>query len=293
MDEKELFKKVRKIQIVTSRAVNEIMAGEYNSVFKGRGMEFDEVREYMPGDDVRAIDWNVTARSGRPHVKRYCEERELTILFLVDVSLSNAFGSTDKTKAELAAEVAAVLAFSAIRNNDKVGLILFSDRIEKFIPPRKGKKPVLRLIREMIDPEPRGNGTDIALALEYLQRVQRKRAVVFLISDFIAQDFSRQLRMARRRHDIVAVSVADPREAALPDVGLIEVEDAETGEVLMLDTSSATVRALFTSCSDAAVEHRRRTFRKSKVDEMIVNTSVPFMDAIHRLFRERARRMRH
>ena len=233
---KELAKKIRYIQIYTSKAVNDVLAGEYHSVFKGRGMEFDEVREYTPGDEIRTIDWNVTARMGHPFVKRYVEERELTVLFLVDLSASGTFGSVEKLKNEVAAELCALLAFSAIKNNDKVGLIVFTDTIELFIPPEKGVSHVLRLIREVLSFQPKRKRTDIALALDFLGRVTHKRAVVFLVSDFLAERFEKPLGMVAKRHDLVAIPLADPRELGLPNVGLVELEDAETGESVVVDT---------------------------------------------------------
>ena len=245
MIESELARQIRFIQIFTNRAVNDILAGEYQSVFKGRGMEFDEVREYQPGDDVRTIDWNVTARSGHPFVKRYVEERELTVLLAVDVSASGLFGSVAKRKSEVAAELCALLAFSAIKNNDKVGLLLFSHRIERFIPPRKGGSHVLRIIREVLGYQPQGRGTDLAQALEYLGKVARKRGVVFLLSDFLAADFKKPLALLARRHDLIAISIADRRELTIPALGLLELLDAESGESRVIDSSDPLFQARF------------------------------------------------
>jgi len=245
MIESELARQIRFIQIFTNRAVNDILAGEYQSVFKGRGMEFDEVREYQPGDDVRTIDWNVTARSGHPFVKRYVEERELTVLLAVDVSASGLFGSVAKRKSEVAAELCALLAFSAIKNNDKVGLLLFSHRIERFIPPRKGGSHVLRIIREVLGYQPQGRGTDLAQALEYLGKVARKRGVVFLLSDFLAADFTKPLALLARRHDLIAISIADRRELTIPALGLLELLDAESGESRVIDSSDPLFQARF------------------------------------------------
>ena len=233
----ELARQIRFIQIFTNRAVNDILAGEYQSVFKGRGMEFDEVREYQPGDDVRTIDWNVTARSGHPFVKRYVEERELTVVLVVDISASGLFGSVAKKKSEAAAELCALLAFSAIKNNDKVGLLLFSDRIERFIPPRKGASHVLRIIREVLGYQPTGKRTDIGQALEYLGRVIHKRGVVFLLSDFMAPEFRKPLGLLARRHDLIAISILDRRELEIPALGMIELGDAETGATRLVDSS--------------------------------------------------------
>jgi uncharacterized protein (DUF58 family) len=223
---KEILKKIRRLQIVTNRVVSDVFAGEYLSVFKGRGMEFNEVREYQPGDEERDIDWNVTARMGRPFVKKFVEERELTVMLLVDASASSRFGTRDRFKSELAAELCAVLAFSAIRNKDRVGLVIFTDRIEKFVPPGKGSRHVLRVIREVLYFRPQGRGTDISLALDYLNRVIRRRSVVFLVSDFLAAGFERALRVSARRHDLVALLVRDPREEELPPAGLVRLEDA-------------------------------------------------------------------
>src|SRR5512135_3124732 len=233
---KEVVSKIRRIQITTNRLVNESLAGEYHSVFKGRGMEFDEVREYQHGDDIRTIDWNVTSRAGRPFVKRYVEERELTVMLLVDTSASGEFGSEQKTKGEITAEISALLAFSAIKNNDRVGAILFTDRVEKFIPPRRGSTHVLRVIREILFYRPEHTGTSIQKALEHLNLVLHKKAVVFLISDLLDQGYEQSLKVANRRHDMVIVQVIDPREQELPDVGILELRDAETGEILYVDT---------------------------------------------------------
>ena len=247
METKELLKKVQHIQIKANRLVNDVLAGEYSSVFKGRGMEFDEVRLYVPGDEVRTIDWNVTARTGMPHVKRFVEERELTVLLLVDQSPSGQFGTATQLKSEVMAEICALLAFSAIRNNDKVGLILFTDQVEKFVPPKKGKKHVLRVIREMLQHKPEGRSTDIGSALEFLMRVQKRRCVAFLLSDFIAEteSFEKPLKLANRRHDLVTLTIADPTEVRLPALGLLELEDAETGDVMVVDSGNLNVRTSY------------------------------------------------
>ncbi|HYW68387.1 MAG TPA: DUF58 domain-containing protein, partial [bacterium] len=231
----EILKKIRRIEIRTRRLVADVFSGEYQSVFKGRGMEFTEVREYLPGDDIRSIDWNVTARTGTPYIKKFEEERELTIMFVVDASGSGAFGSVSRFKAELAAELCAVLAFSATRNNDRVGLVMFSDRIEKVVPPQKGRRHVLRVVRELLYSTPEGTGTDIPMALDYLANVVRRHAVVFLVSDFQTSGYDRALAVANRRYDLIAVDVSDPREQELPRVGLVELEDAETGERISVD----------------------------------------------------------
>ncbi len=288
---KDLARKIRLIQIHTRRAVNDLLAGEYHSVFKGRGMEFDEVREYAPGDEIRSIDWNVTARMGKPFIKRYVEERELTVLFLVDLSASGAFGSRMQTKNEVAAELCALLAFSAIRNNDKVGLIVFTDRIERFIPPKKGATHVLRLIRELLGFEPEGRGTDIAQALDYLGRIAHRKAIVFLVSDFLDENYDRPLRIVARRHDLVAVSVEDPRERTLPNVGLIELEDAETGERVVVDTSSKEVRTRFAANARRRAETRSEVFRQTAVDEIHVTAGQDYVRDLMLFFRKRESRL--
>lgn len=288
MQAKELIKKVHRIQIRTNRIVNEILSGEYHSAFKGKGMEFDEVREYQIGDDIRNIDWNVTARTGVPYVKRFCEERELTIYFLIDISQSQGFGTTDKTKGELAVEIAAVLAFAAIKNNDKVGLILFSDRIEKFIPPRKGRHAVMRIIREMISSKAEGTGTDIAQVLEYLRRVQRRKAIVFLVSDFINANYEKSIKQAQAKYDLIAVTSKDPGEFEFPDVGLIELEDAETGERILVDSKSKHLRKLFSQRTNKIKEQRESLFKRIKVDELSVSTNEDYLKNIHKLFRKRS-----
>lgn len=284
---KELMKQVGQIRVVTNRLVDEHLAGEYHSVFKGHGIEFDEVREYVPGDDIRSIDWNVTARMGAPFVKRFCEERELTILFLVDVSGSQSFGSGTRAKSELAAELTCLLALSAIKNQDKIGLVLFSDRIEKSIPPRKGRTAVMRLVREVLAAEETRHGTDIAGALRFLNQVQKRRAVVFILSDFMDSGFERELRVTARRHDVICCTLSDPREAELPDVGLIEIQDPETGDLELLDTSSRTVREAFRDNARREAEALQRMFRKHKIDTLNLSTARPFMDEIHKLFHQR------
>jgi uncharacterized protein (DUF58 family) len=287
VDVKALMKQVGRIRLVTNRLVDEHLSGEYHSVFKGHGIEFDEVREYVPGDDIRSIDWNVTARMGHPYVKRFCEERELTIVFVVDVSGSQSFGSGSRPKSELAAEITCLLALSAIKNQDKVGLILFSDRIEKSIPPRKGRTAAMRLVREVLAAEETRRGTNIAAALRFLNQVQKRRAVVFLISDFMATDYERELRVASRRHDVICCRVGDPRENVLPDVGLIEVQDPETGEVILLDTSSRALRETFAAAAERESEALVRQFRKLRADSLFLDTARPFVDEVHKLFRQR------
>lgn len=290
MISKELAKKIRYIQIYTNKAVNDILAGEYHSVFKGRGMEFDEVREYQPGDDVRTIDWNVTARTGHPYVKQYVEERELTVFFLVDLSASGDYGSIDKTKNEVAAELCALLAFSAIKNNDKVGLIAFTDCIELFIPPKKGVTHVLRLIRELLGFKPKQTKTDLTVALEYFGRVMHKRSVAFLVSDFIAADYEKPLRVVAKRHDMIAVSVTDPSEFDLPQVGLIEFEDAETGEQVLFDTGSSDVLGRYNMLAHKRAKNLDDTFKSMSIDHIPLLTTHDYVHDLVRFFKKRERR---
>jgi uncharacterized protein (DUF58 family) len=293
-----ILSKMRRLEIRTRRLVSDGLVGEYHSVFKGRGMDFDEVREYVPGDEVRAIDWNVTARAGRPFVKKYTEERELTILLAVDISASGNFGSGAQSKRELAAEVASVLALSAIRNNDKVGLLLFSDRIERYIPPKKGRRHVLRVVREILFHSAAGRGTDTVAALDFANHLLHHRAVVFLISDFQANDDPQQaraalrrgLRQTARRHDLIAVHVEDPREQDLPDVGRVALEDAETGELVELDTADASVRARFHEQSVAAVERLMGDIRAEGIDALALKTNAAYLPALQRFFKSRERR---
>lgn len=288
---KEILKKIRRIQIYTNRTVNDILAGQYRSVFKGRGMEFAEVREYQVGDDVRFIDWNVTARMGRPYVKQFSEEREMTVMLLVDASGSGRFGSIEQTKNEIAAEIAALIAFSAIRNNDKVGLIIFTDRVEKFIAPKKGRSHVLRAIREILYFQPEGKKTDIAAAIEYLMRVTTRRTVAFLISDFIAWGFEKKLRAANHRHDMIALRIADPRESRLPGVGLIELEDPETGERTLINTRSERLRNRFERLSKSRYAEQTRMFRSMNVDSVDIQTDSSYVEPLVRFFRMRERRL--
>lgn len=288
---REILKKVKQIEISTRSIVNEVFSGEYHSVFKGRGMEFAEVREYQMGDDVRTIDWNVSARMGHPYVKVFDEERELTVMFLVDVSSSGNFGTAFQLKREIAAELAAVLAFSAIKNNDKVGLIVFSDKIEKFIPPRKGKKHVLRVIREILFYKPQDSRTDMNIALEYLSRIVKRKSTVFLISDFLTEDFEKSLQVANKKHDIVALSITDPREVSLPDIGMVELEDAETGEAIIVDTGSDQIRNTFYAKTSAHQQSLKSLFRSIGVDHINILTDRSYTKPITRFFRMRARRL--
>ncbi len=287
---KELAKKIRVLQITTRKVVNDVLAGEYGSVFRGRGMEFDEVREYMPGDEIRSIDWNVTARTGHPYVKRFVEERELTVMFLVDLSASGAFGSVRKLKNEIAAELCALLAFSAVKNNDKVGLVVFTDRVEMFIPPKKGTKHVLRVIRELLNFKPRPASTDIEGALDYLGRVTAKRSVVFLVSDFQAEGFEKKMRVLGKRHDLIAVTIVDPREVKLPDVGLIELEDAETGETVLVDTSSAAVRKRYERLGREERKRLEELFNSTGVDQIEIMTDRDYVPRLVSFFRVREKR---
>lgn len=290
MISKDLLKKIKQIQIHTRRLVNEAFVGEYHSVFKGRGMEFDEVREYQPGDEIRTIDWNVTARVGRPFIKRYVEERELTVMLLVDVSASGNFGSVKHLKNEVATEICALLALSATKNNDKVGMIMFTDKIEKFIPPKKGPKHVLRVIRELLCSQPTGKGTNISVALEYLDKITHRRTISFVVSDFIARDYARALRIANKRHDIIAITIVDPREQELPNVGFIELKDAESGETLLLDTANPSARKEFKALANRQRQELSRLFRSMGVDEIVINTNRHHVEPIIRFFRIREKR---
>ncbi|UCF06873.1 MAG: DUF58 domain-containing protein [bacterium] len=290
MISEELAKKIRIIQITTRKVINDVLAGEYESVFKGRGMEFDEVREYMPGDDVRTIDWNVTARTGHPYVKRFVEERELTVIFIVDLSASGEFGSVDKLKNEVAAEFCALLAFSAVKNNDKVGLIVFTDQVEMFIPPKKGTSHVLRVIRELLNFKPRQAQTDIVGALDFLGKVTSKKAVVFLVSDFQAEGFEKTMRVISKRHDLVAVTIVDPREVRLPNAGLIELEDAETGEIVLIDTASVGVRGRYERLGREQSERFKQLFASMDVDQIEVMTDRDYVPRLVQFFRTRERR---
>lgn len=286
----DLIKRIRQIQIYTSRAVNASFAGQYESVFKGRGMQFDEVREYMPGDDIRAIDWNVTARTGKPFIKRFVEEREMTVLFAVDLSASGEFGTVSKMKNELAAEFCAILAFAAARNNDKVGLLIFTDRIELFIPPKKGSRHILRLIRELLAFKMPKRRTNIPLALDYLAKVVRKRATLFLVSDFIEADVKKPLSLLNKRHDVICVPVRDRVEVAMPSLGLIEIEDAETGEIMLVDTSSRRFRDQYGGHSSKRFDELKGMFRSSNVDFIPISTDKAYINDLIQFFHMRHRR---
>ncbi|MCW8848412.1 MAG: DUF58 domain-containing protein [Melioribacteraceae bacterium] len=287
---KEILKQVRQIEIKTRGVVNEVFSGEYHSVFKGRGMEFSEVREYQIGDDIRTIDWNVSARFGHPFIKIFEEERELTLMLLVDLSGSLVFGSVDKTKQEIAAELTAILAFSAMKNNDKVGLILFTDQIEKFVPPRKGKSHVLRIIREIVSFEPQGNKTDIKGALEYFNLSVKKKSIAFLISDFIDEGYDKILRVVSKKHDLVNIHLEDPREKELLKGGLIKFRDAETQEIRYLDTSNKSVQSHFEQKLKEREFFQNDLFKKSRVDTIKINTSTSYVRPLIDFFKLREKR---
>ena len=287
----EILKKIRTLEIKTRGLVETAFAGDYHSVFKGRGMNFEDVREYQPGDEIRTIDWNVTARLGTAFVKKFTEERELTVMLIVDVSASGNFGSSAQSKRELAAEVACLLAFSAIRNNDKVGLILFSDRVELFIPPKKGRSHTLRLIREILFFQPRGRGTDPALALDYLNNVVTRRAVVFFISDFQAPDFSHALAVSGRRHDFIAIHIQDEREEVLPNIGIITLEDAETGEQIEINTADRATRQRFADLAEGRKAELAWTLRRNNIDAIALRTGRDYLPALRAFFKQRERRL--
>src|SRR4030081_1125805 len=287
----EILKKIRALEIKTKGLVQTIFAGDYHSVFKGRGMNFDEVREYQPGDEIRAIDWNVTARLGIAFEKKFTEERELTVVLVVDVSASGNFGSASQSKRELAAEIACLLAFSAIRNNDKVGLLLFSDTVELFIPPKKGRSHTLRLIREILFFEPAGRGTTPALALDYLNNVVTRRAVVFFVSDFQTGDFSRELSVSGRRHDFIAVHIQDQREEMLPNIGIITLEDAGTGEQIQINTGDRSPRTRFSALAETQRAELNRTLRRNNIDAISLRTGENYLPALRSFFKARERRL--
>jgi uncharacterized protein (DUF58 family) len=289
---RELLKKIRKIEIHTARLVNQQLAGHYKSVFKGRGMAFSEVRQYQAGDDVRFIDWNVSARMNEPYVKLFTEEREMTVVLLVDMSASGLFGSLSQSKREVAAEVAALVAFSAIKNNDRVGLIIFTDRVERFVPPKKGKKHVLRVISEILTYRPDSPRTDLRGALDYLGKIAHRRAVAFLVSDFLSDGWNHALQVASRRHDLVPVVIGDPMEEALPKVGLVTFEDLETGELIDFDTSGPEGKVYRERVEKRRAE-REQLLKRLKVDFVNVRTDRPYVDALTAFFRARERRMRH
>ncbi|HIE99542.1 MAG: DUF58 domain-containing protein [Fuerstiella sp.] len=288
----EILRKVQRIQIVANRSVNDLLAGQYRSVFRGRGMEFDEVREYQPGDEIRTIDWNVTARAGTPFIKRFSEERELTVLFMLDISASGCFGSGQQSKLDVMIEMAALLMFSALKNNDKVGVQLFANDVESYFPPRKGKSNVLRLIREMLAVEPVQKATSLDTALRYLNRVQKRRAVVFLISDFQTEASRRALAISNGRHDLVAITVVDPREQTLPNVGFITLRDAESGELVEVDTRHPEVRRLFSEKAADTQQQLSSGLRRAGVDQLSINTGESYATSLRRFFESRERRLR-
>ena len=286
----ELMQKIRAIQIKTSHMVTELMAGEYVSAFKGRGMEFNAVREYVPGDDVRLIDWNVTARMDQPFIKEYIEERELNVMLMVDVSSSGEFGSTGKFKNEISAEVASILAFAAIRNNDKIGLIVFSNKIEHYIPPKKGKAHVWNIIRTILNYEPEGRLTDLNIPLEYLLKIQKRKCIAFLISDFQATNYETNVKLARQKHDLVAISISDPRERDLPKIGLINLRDSESGETLLIDTDDREMTKLLTSYEREKRGKFKKLFRSIGVDTIEIDTDGSLVEPIIRYFKIREKR---
>jgi uncharacterized protein (DUF58 family) len=287
----EVIKKIRRIEIRTKKIVNDLFSGEYHSTFKGQGMEFEEVRQYEPGDDIRLIDWNVTARTGYPHIKKFREERELSVVLMVDASSSGQFGTKERFKNETAAELCALLAFSAIKNNDKVGLIIFTDVIEKFVPPRKGRGHVLRLIRDILYFKPTHTGTDLAGAIEYMSRVIRRKSVIFLISDYMSGGYQKPLQIANRRHDVIAVKVTDPRETSFDNLGLIELEDAETGEVFTIDTGSRDFRREFSAKAVEDATNMKKGFQRINLDFINIRTDESYIVPLINFFKMRERRM--
>ena len=288
---KEILAQIRKIEIRSGKLVNEIFAGQYSSVFKGRGMEFSEVREYAPGDDVRAIDWNVTARYGKPFIKKFVEERELTVMLLVDASASQKFGTKDRFKSELTAEFASVIAFSAIKNNDRVGMIIFTDRVEKVIRPKKGRNHILRLIREALYFKPEGKGTDLTLAMQYLNELWQRKAVVFLLSDFEDKDFSQALRITGRKHDLIAVKFQDPGETAIPGAGMIELEDPETGKRLNIDSSDHFFMAQYLKRKAERSQALQKLFIQANVDSINITNGTSYIVPLIQFFKRREKRL--
>ena len=288
----DVLKAVRHLELAARRAVNDHLAGQYHSVFKGRGMDFQDVRAYQPGDDIRVIDWNVSARTDELHVKQFVEERELTVFLLVDASGSQAFGTRNRLKRETAAHLAALIAFAAVRNNDRVGLLVFTDKIETCIPPRKGRKHVLRVIREILDPTVESPRTSIATALEFLLRISKKRSLVFLISDFLDDDFERAIKIAHRHHELIPLVVEDPMEARLPEMGIVDFEDPETGEIVAVDTSSSAVRQAYAAHMARVRRDRERVFRRHEIDSLHIDAGEDHITPVVNYFRHRARRAR-
>lgn len=289
---RELFSKIKQIEITTSRLVTNVFAGEYHSVFKGKGMEFDEVREYVPGDDIRDIDWNVTAKTGSPHTKKFTEERELTVIFMVDVSGSEYFGTRARPKSEVIAEMCALLAFSAIRNNDRVGILFFTDKVEKFIPPKKGKRHVLRVVREILTFRPKGRGTDLVVALRALNDIVRRTATVFLFSDFFAQGYEKMLKTSHRKHDMVAITVEDVSEIRFPRIGLVNIEDAETGSLVSFNSARRGFSRRFEKESKSRKEARKRLFSSMNLDSIEIRSDESYVDPLIRFFKGRESRRR-
>jgi uncharacterized protein (DUF58 family) len=289
---KEILAHVHKIEITTRSLVNELFSGEYHSIFKGQGLEFSEVRAYQPGDNVRLIDWNVSARFGHPYIKKFEETRELTVMLIIDVSQSGVFGTKDKLKREIAAEVGAILAFSAIKNNDKVGLILFSDEIEQYISPKKGKNAVLRIVREILYHTPQHTGTAIGNALEYYYKMSKKRSIIFLISDFYDREYFKTLRIVSQKHDIIAIRIHDPKEHQIPKLGFINFQDAETGEETFINTNDKEFQENYRSLTRKQVEHVAREFKKMKIDLIEIETDKPYIENLIKFFKMRARRIK-
>ncbi len=289
---KEVLKQIRHIEIRTGKLVNEVFAGEYESIFKGRGMEFSEVREYQPGDDIRTIDWNVTARFGRPFVKKFTEERELTVMLLIDISSSENFGTQEKTKAQIAAEIASVLAFSALRNNDKVGTILFTDQIETFIPPKKGRRHILRIIRELLYFKPAHYQTDISLALEYLNEVAKRKMIVFLISDFIDRGYEKILQITNKKHDVIVITITDPQEKGLLPLGFMELEDSETKRRILINTGDKSLRDSFSQINEQKDSNRKTFFKSIGLDSIEISSDRSYIEPLISFFKKRAKRFR-
>ena len=288
---KEVVKNVRRIQITTNRLVRDVFAGQYHSIFKGQGIEFDEVREYQPGDEIRTIDWNVTARMGHPYIKKFVEERELTVMILLDVSQSSLFGTVNYLKGQLAAEICSLLAFSAIKNNDKVGFIAFTDKIEKFVPPRKGVRHVLRVIREALYFKPRFKGTSISTALEYLNRVTTRRTVTFVISDFYDTGYKKLLSVANKRHDVIAITITDPMELEIPNLGIVRFQDAETGAEFLIDSSSRKVRTTYKAEALKRFRERKTLLESANVDTVDIRTNIPYARSLITFFRTRGKKL--
>ncbi len=287
MNQSEILKKIKRIEIKTRHIINTVLAGEYHSVFKGRGMEFSEVREYQIGDDIRTIDWNVTARMGHPFIKKFDEERELTVIFVVDASSSGEFGTFRQLKSEIAVELCALLAFSAIKNNDRVGLIIFTNKIEKFILPRKGRNHVLRVIRELLYFKPEAVNTDVKVALDYLNKVITKKSVVFLVSDFLSGDYEKSMRIVNRHHDLIAVTITDPRELQIPDLGLIDLIDAETGEEITVDSGQTSFRDQFFKEGSLEKSKREKFFKMTGIDFVDIYTDRDYVEPLFKFFKKR------